>query len=94
MYSSQCFKSDYMEFVGYDTCDKLIWASGEVSTNKNKLSRQESIKHISTGYILHLHYILVVLHTRTLVISHQRIWFHADLKHIHRKRGGCIELYK
>ena len=29
MYYSKCFNSKYMDFVGYDRCDKLIWKSGE-----------------------------------------------------------------
>ena len=27
MYSFKSFNSNYMEFVGYDTCEKLIWTS-------------------------------------------------------------------
>ena len=33
-----------MEFVGYDTCDNLIWTSGEVSRTKNKIIKQGSPK--------------------------------------------------
>ena len=29
MYYSQYFNYNYMEFVGYETCGKLIWTSGE-----------------------------------------------------------------
>ena len=29
MYSSKSFNYNYMEFVGYETCEKLIWTSGE-----------------------------------------------------------------
>ena len=29
-----------MEFVGYEKCDKLIWASGEGIRNTNKISKQ------------------------------------------------------
>ena len=28
-----------MEFVGYDTRDKLLWASDEVSRNNNKINK-------------------------------------------------------
>ena len=28
MYYFKCFNSNYMEFVSYETCDKLIWTSG------------------------------------------------------------------
>ena len=28
MYSYKGFNSNYMEFVGYETCAKLIWTSG------------------------------------------------------------------
>ena len=34
-----------MEFVGYETCEKLIWKSGEGCTNKNKTSKQGIIKN-------------------------------------------------
>ena len=40
MYSSKSFNYNYMEFVDYDTWDKLIWTSGEGCRNKNKISRQ------------------------------------------------------
>ena len=33
-----------MEFVGYETCEKLIWKSGEGCTSKNKTSKQGIIK--------------------------------------------------
>ena len=29
MYSSKCLNYNYIEFVSYETCDKLIWTSGE-----------------------------------------------------------------
>ena len=29
MYSSKNFNSNYMKFFGYETCDKLLWTSGE-----------------------------------------------------------------
>ena len=40
MYSSKYLISNYTEFVGYDTCDKLICTSGEGSRNTNKISKQ------------------------------------------------------
>ena len=44
-----------MEFFGYDTCDKLIWKSGEVSININKIIKQIISKShdnkISNSYI-------------------------------------------
>ena len=37
-----------MEFLGYDTCDKIIWKSGEGIINTNKISRQGNKKtHIN-----------------------------------------------
>ena len=52
IYSSKYFNSKYMEFVDYDTCDKLIWTSGEVSIITNKMSKQgiakTNIKKVST----------------------------------------------
>ena len=36
MYSSKYFNSNYMEFVGSDKCDKLIWTSGEGNIIRNK----------------------------------------------------------
>ena len=48
MYSSKYFNSRYMEFVGYYTCDKLIWKSGEGRRIKNIISKQVSPKtHIN-----------------------------------------------
>ena len=29
MNSSKCFNYNYMNFVGYGTCEKLIWTEGE-----------------------------------------------------------------
>ena len=40
MYSSKCFNYKYMDFVGYKTCDKLVFISGEGIINANKISRQ------------------------------------------------------
>ena len=36
VYASQESNSNYMEFVGSDKCDKLIWTSGEGNTIRNK----------------------------------------------------------
>ena len=37
-----------MEIVGYDTCDKFIWKSGEVIRSKNKTNKQGITKtHIN-----------------------------------------------
>ena len=40
MYYSKSFYSNYTEFVGYETCDKLIWTSGEGLRNTNTISKQ------------------------------------------------------
>ena len=40
MYSSECFNYNYIEFVGYETCDKLIWTSGKGCRNTNTISKQ------------------------------------------------------
>ena len=37
MYYSKSFNSNYMKFVGYDTCDRLKWTSGEGSIIINKI---------------------------------------------------------
>ena len=51
IYSSKCFNYIYMKFVGYDTCDKIIWTSGEGSININKTIKQGIPKsHINTIY--------------------------------------------
>ena len=34
------FNYNYMEFVGYDTCDKLIWTSGEGIIITNRIRKQ------------------------------------------------------
>ena len=44
MYSSKYFDSKNMDFVCYDTCDKLIWMSGEGRIIKNKIIKQGSPK--------------------------------------------------
>ena len=38
MYSSKGLNYNYMEFVGYETCDKLIWTSGKGRRNKNTIT--------------------------------------------------------
>ena len=40
MYSSQGFNYNHMKFVGYETCDKLIWTSGKGYRNTNTISKQ------------------------------------------------------
>ena len=40
MYSSKCFNYNYIEFVGYETCEKLIWKSGEGYRNTHTISKQ------------------------------------------------------
>ena len=39
IYFSEYFNSNHIEFVGHDTCGKLMWASGEYRRNKNKTIR-------------------------------------------------------
>ena len=48
MYSSKGFNSNYMDFVGYETCDRLIWTSGEGCINTNTISKQGIPKAIRT----------------------------------------------
>ena len=40
MYSSTCLNYNYMELVGYETGDKLIWTSGEGFKNTNTIIKQ------------------------------------------------------
>ena len=40
IYSSKYFNSKYTEFVGYDTCEKLIWTSGEDNIIKNEIRKK------------------------------------------------------
>ena len=40
MYSSKCSNFNYMEFVGYETCDRSIWTSCEGFRNTNITSKQ------------------------------------------------------
>ena len=44
MYSYKCFNSNYMGFVGYETCDKLIWKSGDGCRNTNTIIKQDITK--------------------------------------------------
>ena len=39
MYPYNYFNCNYMELVGYGTCDKLIWTSSGGCRNKNKISK-------------------------------------------------------
>ena len=39
MYYSKFFNSNYMKFVGYETCEKLIWTSDEGFRNTNTISK-------------------------------------------------------
>ena len=41
MHSSKCFNYNYTEFIGYETCDKLIWTSGKGCRKTNLISKQE-----------------------------------------------------
>ena len=40
MHSYECFNSNYMEFVGYETRDKLIWTLVEGCRNWNKTKKE------------------------------------------------------
>ena len=40
MNSSKCFNSIYMDFVDYETRDKLIWTSEKGCRNTNTISKQ------------------------------------------------------
>ena len=40
MYYTKGFNSNYKEFVGYETCDKLIFPSGKGFRNTNTISKQ------------------------------------------------------
>ena len=40
MFSSTCFNYNYIEFVGYETCNKLIWTSGEGLRNTDTTRKQ------------------------------------------------------
>ena len=44
MYYSKPFNYNYAQCVGYDTCDKYIWESGEGIAITNKTSKQGSHK--------------------------------------------------
>ena len=40
MYYYKGFNYNYTYFIGYETCDKLIWTSGEGCRNTNTISKQ------------------------------------------------------
>ena len=40
MYSYKCFNSSYIESVGFEICEKLIWTSGEGCRIINTISKQ------------------------------------------------------
>ena len=58
-----------MEFINYDTCDKLIRKSVKGITIEKNPSNKEVLKHKSTRYLLHQHWVLVVLPIRKIVDS-------------------------
>ena len=41
IYYSKYFNSNYIDFIGYEKCDKLICTSGECCRNTNTISKQE-----------------------------------------------------
>ena len=57
-----------MEFINYDTCDKLIRKSVKGITIEKNPSNKEVLKHKSTRYLLHQHWVLVVLPIKKIVI--------------------------
>ena len=40
MYPSKCFNSNYMDFLGYETCDKLICTSGKGCRSTKTIIKQ------------------------------------------------------
>ena len=44
MYYSKGFNSNYVEFVGYETCENLIWTSGKDCRITNTISKQGILK--------------------------------------------------
>ena len=60
MYSSKGLNYNYMEFVGYETCDKLIWTSGKGIRITNKSTKKEFLKVTPTRYLFHQHWVFVV----------------------------------
>ena len=44
MYSSKCFNSNLMDFLGHEKSDKLIWTSGEFWRYTNTISKQVILK--------------------------------------------------
>ena len=85
MYFSKYLNSKYMEFVGYDTCAKLIWISGEGNRNTNAIIKQGIPKINMNMTYPSLTLGFGVPHTRTLVISCKNIWSHIYCNHIHQK---------
>ena len=82
-----------MEFFGYETCDILIWTSGEGWRNTNTIVKQDIPKNnMKKTYPSST--LSFFPHISTRVISCQNIWFHTDCNYIHQKWGGCVELYK
>ena len=45
MYYSKYFNSNYMEFVVYETCDKLIWTSDKGCRNINTIRKEGNEKN-------------------------------------------------
>ena len=83
-----------MEFVGYDTHEKLIWTSGEGNIIKNKIIKQGITKtqtnKISPSSKLGFG---CSPHKGTCDIF-SKIWFHPYFKHIIEKKGIVLRYMK
>ena len=90
MYSTKYFNYNYMEFFGYDTCEKSYGHQVRVVELKNKTIRKRNskihINKVSTSSKLGFHCPPI----SRLVIYRNNIWFYPEFKHIHKK--VCIVL--
>ena len=74
-----------MEFFGYDTCDKLIWTSSEVSIITNKTNKQVIPKtHTNKAYLSPTFGFGCSPHKYTCDIL-PGAWFHPNSRYIHQK---------
>ena len=77
-----------MGFVGYDTCKKINGHQLKVAQIQIQQENIESQKVISMRHILRQQFVLIVPHISTLLISCQKMYFHAVCKNIHKKIRG------
>ena len=84
-----------MDFVSYDTCEKLILISGEVNLNTNEINIQGSTKtYINKISPLFTFIFACSPHKDTFYILSEYLVSCILQAYLNKKRGGWTEVYK